>query len=89
MVTAPTPPLALVPADLRGEEFRVGDPGYKEARRIFNMRMDNWNPALIVRPADIADLQALMRHTNANNIPVAVGMGLAPLPCPIISSLSI
>ncbi|KAH8749247.1 FAD linked oxidase domain-containing protein [Diaporthe sp. PMI_573] len=67
--------LSLVPADLRGDQYRVGDPGYKEARLIFNMRRDNCDPALIVRPADVADLQALMRHAYANNIPVAVRGG--------------
>ncbi|RMJ02446.1 hypothetical protein BHE90_016258 [Fusarium euwallaceae] len=75
MAASSTLPPTLVPTSLRGQQFRVGDPGYKEARLIFNMRRDDWDPALIVRPADVADLQALMRHAYANNIPVAVRGG--------------
>ncbi|KAF5025376.1 hypothetical protein F66182_2541 [Fusarium sp. NRRL 66182] len=65
----------LLPADLRGERFRLGDPGYEKARLIFNMQKDDCHPASIVRPADVADLQSLMRHAYANNIPVAVRGG--------------
>lgn len=68
-------PLALAPIEFRGHKYRVGDPGYKDARLIFNMGKDDWLPALIVRPADVADLQALLRHAFTNNIPVAIRGG--------------
>ncbi|KAL2857309.1 hypothetical protein BJY01DRAFT_202594 [Aspergillus pseudoustus] len=67
--------LGVTPSTFRGETHRAGDEGYAEARLIFNMRHDSWQPALIARPVDVPDLQALMRHAYAHDIPVAVRSG--------------
>ena len=63
------------PTDFAGAKFRPGDAGYAEARRIFNMRLDNENPALIARAADQDDVVRVMRYASANGVPVAIRSG--------------
>src|SRR3954454_23682104 len=42
-----------------GDLYRPGDPGYEEARQVWNGMIDR-RPALVVRPRDEAGVQALL-----------------------------
>ena len=60
-----TPPLdeaaiATMKAAFRGEVIRGEDPGYDDARRVFNAAVDR-RPALIARPVDVGDIQTALQ----------------------------
>ncbi len=61
-------------AGLRGELIRPGDPGYEEARQVFNGMVDK-RPALIVRCAGGADVISAVRFARETGLPVAVRGG--------------
>ena len=42
-------------ASLRGELIQPGDPGYDEARKVYNAMIDK-RPRMIVRCSDVADV---------------------------------
>jgi FAD/FMN-containing dehydrogenase len=61
-------------ASLRGELLRPGDPGYDDARKIWNGMIDK-RPALIVRCAGVADVIQCVNFAHANSMLVAVRGG--------------
>jgi FAD/FMN-containing dehydrogenase len=61
-------------AAVRGEIVRPGDPGYDEARAVYNARHDR-RPALIVRAAGVADAIAAVNHARERGLPLAVRGG--------------
>ena len=61
-------------AGLRGELIRPGDPGYEEARQVFNGMVDK-RPALIVRCAGGADVISAVRFARESGLLVAVRGG--------------
>lgn len=61
-------------AALRGQLFNPGEPGYDDARKIFNAMIDR-RPALIVRPADTEDIRRAVAFAQDNQLPVSVKGG--------------
>jgi FAD/FMN-containing dehydrogenase len=59
---------------LRGEQIARGDPGYDEARSVYNAMIDR-RPALIARCADVADVIAAVRFGREEGLEVAVRGG--------------
>jgi FAD/FMN-containing dehydrogenase len=59
---------------VRGEIVRPGDPGYDEARAVYNARHDR-RPALVVRAAGVADVIAAVNHARERGVPLAVRGG--------------
>jgi FAD/FMN-containing dehydrogenase len=59
---------------LHGQLLLAGDRGYDDARRILNPSFDK-NPALIVQPMDVPDIQAAVDFARANSLLVAVKCG--------------
>ncbi|MES9522726.1 FAD-binding oxidoreductase [Streptomyces capoamus] len=71
--------LAALRAELAGEVFAPGDPGYDGARAVPNARTDR-RPAVIARCAHVADVVRAVRFARELDLPVAVrggGLGLA------------
>jgi FAD/FMN-containing dehydrogenase len=66
--------LALLDSTFTGELIRPDDPGYDEARSLFNGAIDK-RPALIARCASTADVQAALAHARENDLTVAVRGG--------------
>jgi len=62
------------PAGLRGDVVRPGDPGYDEARKLFNATIDK-RPALIVRAADTDDVVAAVNFARESGLALAVRCG--------------
>jgi FAD/FMN-containing dehydrogenase len=61
-------------AQFTGELIRPEDPGYDEARSLFNGSIDK-RPALIARCATREDVQAALAHARAEGLIVAVRGG--------------
>ena len=59
---------------LRGELLRPGDPGYDDARKVWNGMIDK-RPALIARCAGVADVIAAVNCARSNNLLVSVRGG--------------
>ena len=59
---------------LRGELLRPDDPGYDEARKVWNGMIDK-RPALIARCAGVADVVAAVHFARTNNLLVSVRGG--------------
>lgn len=59
---------------LRGSLVTPSDPGYEEARRVWNGDIDR-HPALIARCAGTADVIAALRFARSHGLPVAVRGG--------------
>src|SRR5215211_1555368 len=57
-----------------GELLRDGDPGYDEARAVFNAAIDR-RPALIARCTGVADVQAALGYAREQDLPVSVRCG--------------
>jgi FAD/FMN-containing dehydrogenase len=51
-----------------------GDPGYDEARRVFNAEFDR-HPAVVARCASAADVAAAVRYARAEGLEIAVRAG--------------
>ena len=60
--------------NLRGALLEPGDPGYDEARKVWNGMIDR-RPALIARCAGAADVLASVRFAQENGLEVAVRGG--------------
>jgi len=58
-----TAPYADLAATVRGDVIRPGDPGYDEARSVYNAMIDK-HPAAIVRCRDVADVIACVRFAR-------------------------
>lgn len=63
------------PTAFRGDLLRPGDPGYADARTIFNLRLSHWDPGLIVRPTDVDDVVTAVRYAAQSGTPLAVKSG--------------
>jgi hypothetical protein len=61
-------------ANLRGNLIRPGDPGYDEARAVWNGMIDRY-PALIARPVSVEDVVTAVNFARDNNIALAVRGG--------------
>jgi FAD/FMN-containing dehydrogenase len=61
-------------AGLRGPLLRASDPGYDEARTVWNGMIDR-RPALIARCAGVADVMAAVRFARAHGLLLAVRGG--------------
>lgn len=68
-------PFADFPARFRGLVLRPGGASYSQARRIYNMRRAEDQPALIARCTDANDVALAMRYAADNGLPVAVRSG--------------
>lgn len=66
--------LVQLRATLRGEAIVPGDPGYDDARAIWNGAFDR-HPAVIVRCADAADVQRAIAFARTEGLPIAVRGG--------------
>jgi len=61
-------------ARLRGPLIEPGDPGYDDARKIYNAMIDR-RPALIARCADVADVMAAVNFAREQGLVLAVRGG--------------
>ena len=61
-------------AALRGSLRTPGDPGYDDARRVWNGMVDK-RPAAIVQAAGVADVIATVKFARASGLPLAVRGG--------------
>lgn len=61
-------------AALRGKLLRRGDPGYEDARKVYNGMIDR-RPGLITRCADVADVVASVRFAGEADMLTAVRGG--------------
>src|SRR3984957_15232611 len=69
-----TAPYEELSAALRGPLILAGEPGYTEARTVYNAMIDK-HPAAIARCADTADVIACVRFARAHGVDVAVRGG--------------
>lgn len=60
--------------EFRGELLRPADPGYTQARSIWNALVAR-RPGLIARCADIVDVQRALRRAAAADVPTAIRCG--------------
>src|SRR5262245_9892166 len=61
-------------AGVRGVTLRPGDPGYEEARKIWNGMIDR-RPALIVRCTGMADVIACVNFAREEGLRLAIRSG--------------
>jgi FAD/FMN-containing dehydrogenase len=66
--------VAALRAKLRGEVVQPSDPGYDEARRVYNAMIDK-RPAMIARCVDVADVTAALAFARDHDLLVAVRGG--------------
>src|SRR5919197_5815992 len=66
--------LAELEGTLRGELVRPGDPGYDQARAVWNAAHDR-HPALIIRCAGTADVMRAVEFARSEGLTVAVRGG--------------
>jgi FAD/FMN-containing dehydrogenase len=69
-----TEALSQLAADLRGELILPGDPGYDEARAVYNGMIDKY-PAAIARCLDTADVVTCVRFGRNHDVALAVRGG--------------
>ncbi|HWC25247.1 MAG TPA: FAD-binding oxidoreductase [Solirubrobacteraceae bacterium] len=60
--------------DFAGTILVAGDPGYDDARAVFNGAIDR-RPALIAQVSDARDVAAALRHAQDEGLPVAIRCG--------------
>ena len=61
-------------SELRGPALRPGEPGYDEARTLYNAMIDH-KPAIILRCAGVADVMAGVKFAAANGLLLSVRGG--------------
>src|SRR3954464_6938136 len=66
--------LAELISSVRGEVIQAGDPGYDEARMVYNAMIDK-RPALIVRTRDVADVIATVNFAREQGLLLAIRGG--------------
>jgi FAD/FMN-containing dehydrogenase len=59
---------------LRGEVITPGDPGYDEARRVWNGLIDR-RPGVLVRPVDVGDVATALRLAREWDVEIALRSG--------------
>src|SRR5690606_8020473 len=59
---------------LRGDVIQPADPGYEEARKLYNGMIDK-RPALIARCTDVADVMAALAFGREHDLLIAVRGG--------------
>ena len=59
---------------LRGAALSPDDPGYDEARRVFNAMIDR-RPGLVLQPLDAADIQHAVRFARRHGVLVSIKGG--------------
>ena len=57
-----------------GEVLDANDPGYEDARRVWNAKFDR-RPTVIVRPRSVAAVQAAVRFGREQDLEIAVRGG--------------
>lgn len=67
-------PAPLLAGGIKGQLLRDGDPGYDQARTIYNGMIDK-HPGLIVRPAGTSDVVDAVNYARDHGLPVAVRCG--------------
>ena len=72
--TLDEPTVALFSESLRGPLIQPGDPGYDDARAIYNGMIDKF-PAFIAQCADVADVMSCVNFARDNQILTAVRGG--------------
>jgi FAD/FMN-containing dehydrogenase len=65
---------------IRGTVFAPGDPGYDEARKIWNAMFDDVHPALVVRCAGTADVIKAIELARSEGLEIAVRGGSHSIP---------
>ncbi|MGH9714725.1 MAG: FAD-binding oxidoreductase [Candidatus Acidiferrales bacterium] len=60
--------------DFKGQLLRPSDPGYDEARKVWNGMIDK-RPAIVARCTGVADVIQCVNFARANNLPLAVRGG--------------
>ena len=73
-MTAADPLLGRLRSSFSGEVIGPGDAQYEGARRVWSAQFDR-HPALIVRPANVADVAAAVRFARERDLVVAVRCG--------------
>src|SRR5262245_14689207 len=66
--------IASLKSSLRGELIQPADPGYNEARKVYNGMIDK-RPRLIARVADVADVITCVNFAREQNMLLAVQGG--------------
>lgn len=74
MATITNSALESLKATIRGRVLTAGDPGYDEARTLWNAMIDR-HPALIVRCAGVSDIRHAVRFASDNGLPLAIRGG--------------
>ena len=69
-----TTPYEELAASLHGDLIRPGDPGYDQARAVYNAMIDKY-PAAIARCRDAADIVACVRFGREHGLEIAVRGG--------------
>jgi FAD/FMN-containing dehydrogenase len=69
------PDFSDFPPSFRGATFRPGDPGYAEARTIWNCLTADAAPAFIAQCADIQDVVTAVRYASDHDLPFALRSG--------------
>jgi FAD/FMN-containing dehydrogenase len=73
--------LETLRAAIRGQVFVAGDAGYDQARRAWNLAVDEW-PAVVVEAGSAADVTRAVRYARAQGMRIApqgTGHGAEPL----------
>src|SRR5881398_4234074 len=71
MAALTTPTDLTLPPPFRGDHLIPGDPGYDDARRMFNSMWDR-RPALIARCRGVADVVDAVRLAAGRGLPLSV-----------------
>ena len=66
--------IAAFKTSLRGELIQPTDPGYNDARKVYNAMIDK-KPRLIARVADVADVIAAVNFAREQKMLVAIQSG--------------
>jgi FAD/FMN-containing dehydrogenase len=72
--TIPESAIEQLAAQMSAPLLRPGDPGYDQARTVYNAMIDR-RPAIIARCADVADVIAAVNFARENNVLLAVRGG--------------
>jgi FAD/FMN-containing dehydrogenase len=64
-----------ISTDFKGRTLAPGDAGYEEAKRIWNSRRSEQQPALIVQPTDAEDVVLAVLHATQSDLGIAVRGG--------------